>query len=410
VTRRPGGAGLLTATGLSVTANAMVAVLVPWLVIDQTGSAAKAGLVGAVALAVAVPALLLGGPVIDRWGRRRVATFADLLSAVSVAALPLVDATVGLSLVTTLALVGLGAVFDGPGGAAREASRPSVATAAGLPLHVLNSRGEALEGLGGIAGPALAGAGLAAVGATGSLWVAAVLFLVAALVTWRRLPSDVVPTAGSESLTRAALSGLRAVWGDRTLRAVALLGASAMAFYAPLTLVLIAHLAPQGRAAALGTVSASLAGGAVVGALVYGAVADRAVSYGVGGRAVLVVALTAAAAGFGAMATLPSVPVLAVIAGITGLAVGPVNPVLAGLTQSRTTEGMRGRVVSVTWSLSLVAAPLGMLGAGLLLDESGATVTMAVIALGRARDRALRRPGARATTACSHRRRGTVSL
>jgi hypothetical protein len=273
-------------------------------------------------------------------------------------------------------------VFDGPGGAAREASRPSVATAAGLPLHVLNSRGEALEGLGGIAGPALAGAGLAAVGATGSLWVAAVLFLVAALVTWHQLPSDVVPTAGSESLRRAALSGIRAVWGDRTLRAVALLGASAMAFYAPLTLVLIAHLAPQGRAAALGTVSASLAGGAVVGALVYGAVADRAVSYGVGGRAVLVVALIAAAAGFGAMATLPSVPVLAVIAGLTGLAVGPVNPVLAGLTQSRTTEGMRGRVVSVTWSLSLVAAPLGMLGAGLLLDESGATVTMAVIALG----------------------------
>jgi MFS family permease len=150
-----------------------------------------------------------------------------------------------------------------------------------------------------------------------------------------------------------------------------------MAFYAPLTLVLIAHLAPQGRAAALGTVSASLAGGAVVGALVYGAVSD-----GVGGRAVLVGALTTAAAGFGAMATFPSVPVLAVIAGLTGVAVGPVNPVLAGLTQSRTTEGMRGRVVSVTWSLSLVVAPLGMLGAGLLLDVSGASVTMAVVALG----------------------------
>lgn len=377
MTRRPGGAGLLTATGLSVTANAMVAVLVPWLVVDRTGSAAQAGLVGAVALAAAVPALLLGGPVIDRWGRRRVATAADLLSAAAVAALPLVDATVGLTLVATLALVGLGAVFDGPGGAAREASRPAVARAAGLPLPVMNSRGEALEGVGGIAGPALAGAGLAGLGATGSLWLAATLFLVAAAVTWTTLPRDVAPAAGGEGFGSAALSGLRVVWGDRTLRAVALLGASAMAFYAPFTLVLVAHLAPQGRAAALGAVSAALAGGAVVGALAYGAVAHR-----VGGRTVLVGALTVAAAGLGAMATFPPVPALAGIAALTGLAVGPVNPVLAGLTQSRSEEEMRGRVVSITWSLSLVAAPLGMLGAGLVLDAAGPGVTMAVVALG----------------------------
>ena len=41
--------GLLTATGASVAANAMVAVLVPWLVLSRTGSPAQAGLVGAVA-------------------------------------------------------------------------------------------------------------------------------------------------------------------------------------------------------------------------------------------------------------------------------------------------------------------------------------------------------------------------
>jgi MFS family permease len=299
VTRRPGAAGLLTATGLSVTANAMVAVLVPWLVIDRTGSAAKAGLVGAVALAVVVPALLLGGPVIDRWGRRRVATLADVLSAASVAALPLVDATVGLSLVATLALVGVGAVFDGPGGAAREASRPSVATAAGLPLHVLNSRGEALEGIGGIAGPALAGAGLAvggrhriALGRRGLVLGGRAGHL--APVAERRRPD-------------CRRGGLGACCAQRPHAPSGVTGLCARSHCSvrrpwrstpPLTLVLIAHLAPQGRAAALGAVSASLAGGAVVGALVYGTVADR-----VGGRAVLVVALTAAAAGFGAMAT-----------------------------------------------------------------------------------------------------------
>jgi len=228
-----------------------------------------------------------------------------------------------------------------------------------------------------MAGPALAGAGLAAVGASGSLWLASVLLLVAAGEGAPGDPRDATPAASRESFGGAALSGLRTIWRDRTLRAVALLGASAMAFYAPFTLILIAHLAPQGRAAALGVVTASLAGGAVVGALAYGAVADR-----ISGRTVLAGALALTAVGLGVMATLPAVPVLAGTAGLTGLAVGPVNPVLAGLTQARSDEGMRGRVVSITWSLSLVAAPLGMLGAGLLLEVSGPSVTMAVAAVG----------------------------
>ncbi len=101
--------GLLTATGVSVAANAMVAILVAWLVLDRTGSPAQAGLVGAVALAAAVPALVLGGPLIDRWGRRRVAAGADLVGAGAVAALPLLDLTAGLGLVATLALVAAGA-------------------------------------------------------------------------------------------------------------------------------------------------------------------------------------------------------------------------------------------------------------------------------------------------------------
>ncbi len=124
--------GFLAATGLSVAANAMVAVVVPWLVLTRTDSPAQAGLVGAVALAAAVPALLLGGPLIDRWGRRRVSVSADLLSAAAVAALPVLDAVVGLTLITTLALVGLGALFDGPGAAARESARPDVAVHTGI--------------------------------------------------------------------------------------------------------------------------------------------------------------------------------------------------------------------------------------------------------------------------------------
>lgn len=376
--------GLLAATAASVVGNAMVAVLVPWLVLSRTGSAAEAGLVGAVSLAAAVPALLLGGPLIDRLGRRRVSTGADLLSAAAVAALPLLDAVVGLSLVTTLALVGLGALFDGAGAAAREASRPAVAAASGTPLATLNARGEAVDGAGQVAGPALAGVGLGALGATGSLWVGAALFVVAAAVTRWSLPPDPVPTLprevgqGRESHLRAAATGVRHLWADPTLRAVTVLGMVAMAFVAPLSLVLTAHLAPQGRGGAL----AALAVGAVVGALASGPVVQR-----VPRRGVVAGSITAASAGFAVMAlAVAADPTgtgwLLAAAAATGLAVGPVNPLLVGLTQERTPDHLLGRVVSTTWSLSLLASPLGMLGAGFLLQATSPVVALAVVAAG----------------------------
>lgn len=369
--------GFLSAVGLSVAANAMVAVVVPWLVLTRSGSPAQAGLVGAIALAAAVPALLLGGPLIDRWGRRRVSVAADLLSAAAVAALPVLDALVGLTLVTTLALVGLGALFDGPGAAARESARPALAAHTGTRLDALNARGEALDGAGQIAGPALAGLGLGAIGAMSSLWVAAGVFVLAALATAWSLPSDARSTTAHEPYWRATITGLRTVWADHTLRAVALLGTVAMGFVAPFTLVLTAHLVPEGRPDALGWIMGALAVGGIVGALAYELVAARSRR-----RTVLVVGLLAAAAGFGALAMLPRVELMVVIAGLTGIVVGPINPILASVTQQRTPPELLGRVLSTTWSLSLLAGPFGVLAAGFALEVTSPGVLLAAMAIG----------------------------
>lgn len=379
--RRWPARGLLLSTALSVASNAMVAVLVPWLVLSRTDSPAQAGLVGSVSVAAAVPALLFGGPLIDRWGRRRVSVGADLLSAAAVIALPVLDRTLGLTLISTLALVALGALFDGPGGAARESARPDVARRAGRPLAVVNSRGEAAEGIGGIVGPALAGIGIGVLGALGSLWVAAGLLLLSAAVTAAALPRDVRAAGEAEPYLRAALAGLRLVWTDRVLRGVALLGAAAMIFIGPLTLVFAAQLQPLGDPGALAAVTTALAIGGIVGALGYGALAAR-----LRRRTVLLGTFTLGAIGLSTMAVvvaLTSEPIpLIAAAAITGLAIGPVNPVLAALTQERTPVAMLGRVVATTWSLSLMATPLGILGAGLLLEATGPAVALAVISAG----------------------------
>ena len=80
---------LQVANLLGGVSNACVAILVPWLVLEQTGSAADAGIVGA---AAAVPGIFVSpfvGALVDRLGRRRVSMVSDLLSAVSVALFPL---------------------------------------------------------------------------------------------------------------------------------------------------------------------------------------------------------------------------------------------------------------------------------------------------------------------------------
>jgi MFS family permease len=379
--------GLLTATGVSVAANAMVAVLVPWLVLARTGSPALAGLVGAAALAAAVPALVLGGPLIDRWGRRRVAAGADLVGAVAVAALPLLDLTVGLGLVATLVLVAAGAVFDGPGAAAREAARPEVARASGTTTDAVNARGEAAEQFGEIAGPAIAGVGIGVVGALSSLWVAAGLLLVAGLVTWCTQPDQVARRSGDdvgagprgtpEPYLTAVRTGLATVWRDRTLRATALLTAVAMLFFAPLTLIVTTHLEGRGEPDGLALVTAALGVGALLGALAYGRLAAR-----LRRRTVLLAGLVVAAAGLALMALLPPTPALAALAFLVGAALGPLGPALAAITQIRTPRELRGRVVSTQWSLSLTATPLGVLGAGLLLEWTDPGTALLVVAAG----------------------------
>jgi MFS family permease len=106
--------GVLAATAMSVTANSIVAIAVPWLVLERTGSAALAGLAGAAAIAPIVFSAVFGGALIDRIGKRRTSMIADTLSASAVAALPLADATVGLTVGLVLVLVAVGAVFDSP--------------------------------------------------------------------------------------------------------------------------------------------------------------------------------------------------------------------------------------------------------------------------------------------------------
>ncbi|GAA3291809.1 hypothetical protein ACFFON_00230 [Arthrobacter citreus] len=82
----------LTSHALSLLGNSIAAIALPLIVLQATGSVMSAGIL---AVSTAVPAFLAGlltGVVIDRMNRRIASAAADVISAVSLAALPVIDA------------------------------------------------------------------------------------------------------------------------------------------------------------------------------------------------------------------------------------------------------------------------------------------------------------------------------
>ena len=127
--------GWLTADAISLVGTRVSMIALPWFVLTTTGSATKTGLV---ALAETLPMVLLkvlGGPVIDRLGARRVAISCDLASVVVVGVIPLLHDAGLLSFPLFLALVAVAGALRGPGDAAKHALVPQLVESAGVPME-----------------------------------------------------------------------------------------------------------------------------------------------------------------------------------------------------------------------------------------------------------------------------------
>ena len=376
--RNSGALGMLAATTCSTAGNAVVMVAVPFIVLQRTGSATLAGTVGAAALAPLALSTFFGGVLIDRIGRRTCAVLADVCSALAFAALPLLDAAWGLSIPVVLVLVALGAVFDGPGAAARETLRSLVAARSGRPLAQVNAWGEAAESIGGLVGPGLAGILLAVVGGFGVLWPTVVLFLLAALLTAATTPSDDGVPRAAEPLLVAVRSGITTIVRDPALRLITLVAVVVVTVVAPFeSVVLASHFQALGQPALYGAVITSFAAGGLAGAVLYGFVGHRLPV-----RGLLAGILAAAGLGIAAFALLPPVPVMIGLGLAVGFASGPVNPIAAAVMQQRTPPERMGRVVGSYTGVAAAAGPAGLLLIGPLVQAGGPAVGFLVIGAG----------------------------
>ena len=151
--------GLLQATNaLSGVSNGVVMITVPWIVLELTGSAAKAGLLAALSSLPGIVVSPVVGGLIDRFGRRAVSIFSDVMSMLSVLMFLVVDAVADLTYLWILVIAVIGACFDQAGYTARKALIPNAATASGINIDSANGRHEGIFAIGWMVGPAIGSA------------------------------------------------------------------------------------------------------------------------------------------------------------------------------------------------------------------------------------------------------------
>lgn len=379
--------GWLTSEAISITGTRVSMIALPFFVLTTTGSPEKTGLVALAEMLPLVLTKVLGGPVIDRLGARRVSITCDLASVVVVGTIPLLHAAGWLPFGVFLALVGLAGALRGPGDAAKNAMTPLLVAEAGVPMERATGLHSTVERTASMLGAGLAGALVALIGAANALIVDAASFGVsAAVLAWstRSLRSAPTPGAGDtgdtgdtgqdEPFLRRLEEGWTFLRGDRVLVGITVMVAMTNLVDIAWASVMVPVWGVEsgGGAAVVGLVFAVFSGASAVGALCAAAWAARLPRF----ATYFVAFLVCGAPRFVVMAfDSPLWAVLAIsVAG--GFAAGFLNPILGAVMYERIPEHLMGRVTSLTSAACFALMPFGGLVGGFLVGGFGLSVAM----------------------------------
>src|SRR5262245_23554127 len=175
--------GLVCAEFLSLLGNQVAAVAIPLLVLQYTQSPLVTGIASAGNIIPIVIAAFFGGKAIDRFGAWPLSVLADLLSCISVVALPLAFLqSSNPSPALIFLFVFVGALFDPTGIAARQTLVPSLARLAGKPLESVNSLRGGLENGADFVGPIIGVGLIGLIGTINTFFINAASFLFCAAI------------------------------------------------------------------------------------------------------------------------------------------------------------------------------------------------------------------------------------
>jgi H+ antiporter protein len=368
---------ILLAALMAGAGNGISMIAFPWLVLQRNGSALEASIVAMAGTLPLLVATLIAGAAVDYLGRRRVSMISDALSALAVAAVPVIAMTFGVHSINVAVLAGLaalGAFFDPAGITARETMLPEAAKQAGWTLDRANSVYEATFNLAYIVGPGIGGLLITTLGGVNTMWVTAGAFLLSILsITVLRLEGTGKPDRDSlpDGVWSGVVEGLSFVWNMKVLRTLAFIDLTATGLFMPMESVLFPkYFTDRNEPAQLGWVLMALSVGGLVGALGY-AVMSKYMKR----RTTMLIAVLTLGVAMTIIAFLPPLPVILVGCAIVGFVYGPIAPIYNYVMQTRAPKHLRGRVVGVMGSLAYAAGPLGLILAGPLADSAGLKAT-----------------------------------
>jgi MFS family permease len=346
----------------------------PLLVLRETGSPAKAGLIGTISAITVLIVIIPAGAVADAVERRRLMICCQVAGALIAGAIALTvlagHPALLLLLVTTALITVLGSLYTPASSAMLRAVVPadqlSVATSR------LQARTAALQ----IAGP-LAGGAIFSVSPALPFTVRAIALLGSVVcLAGLRARSRPEPVAGGPMTLGSLTAGFRFVWGERYLRVVLFVyGAGISAVYSAVTLVAIsatAKLDPSGRSS--GLLVAVISVGSLSGALLAPRLGTPRHP-----RRLMVLSCWAFAVAVPLLAVLTQpVPMGAVLGGAMFLAAAG-NVAFESEMIRRTPTDLVGRAEAGAIFISLLAQPLGPFGGGLLRERLGAGTTFLLL-------------------------------
>lgn len=398
---RTGLVALLAAETVSTAGTRMSAIALPWLVLRSTGDPARTGLVVLVEFLPMVVLQVLGAPLIDRFGAKRVSVVGNVGAGLALGCVPLLALADDLALVPLLCCVFVAGLLRGPADSASQILVPAVAGNARMPLDRVTALVDGAQRAAGLLGAPVGAVLIAVVGASSVVALDAVSFLVAAVLVAAAVPRAAGvtrepatagggPAAGGHAAGGQVAGGQVAEGGyvaqlrvglvhlgrDRLLRSIA-----GMVLFTNLVdaacsgLLLIVWARDRfDSATPVGLVGGALGGGALLGALAVSAVGPRlprrwtfAVAFLVAGAPRLVVLAL-------------GVPLWTVVLvwAVAGVAAGAINPLLAAAEYERVPRELQARVLGALGGVAWAGIPFGALLAGLLVQATDLRTALVV--------------------------------
>jgi MFS family permease len=333
----------------------------PWLILQQTGSAVA---MGAVMMAGSIPRallMLMGGVVSDRISARKIMMTTATTRTICVAVIGVLIwfgvHNIMWELYALAVIFGIADAFAAP---ASTAYLPSLV--APEQMVAASSVGQTAAQLTTIVGPVPAGFVIKTLGLAWAFFVDAISFLFIIGALWK-LPDPPKSQAANKAVWHSILEGIVYVGRDVPLRSLMVLAMTMnLCFMGPVSIGLTYLIKTRfGSPAILGTLMSSVAVGSLLGALLAGVWKIRR-------RGILILLVAAALAPcLGSIGFMRSVWPLAVVLFVIGVIAALMNVHIGAWVMQRIDAAVRGRVASVLMLATFGIMPISFAIAGFLI-------------------------------------------